>query len=92
MHFAGRRSGLLRDLEEDLKGLPREEKPASGRPSMSSREAGRGPAWRRGQRLVQAKASSGLDDTLPGRRPVVGSLHPVTLVRREIESIFLRMG
>ena len=31
VRFAGRRSGLLRDLEETLKGLPREEKPAYGK-------------------------------------------------------------
>ncbi|HNX49497.1 MAG TPA: hypothetical protein PKL08_04990, partial [Thermoanaerobaculaceae bacterium] len=31
VRFAGRRSGLLRDLEEKLKTLPREEKPAYGK-------------------------------------------------------------
>jgi hypothetical protein len=30
VRFAGRRSGLLRDLEERLKALPREDKPAYG--------------------------------------------------------------
>src|SRR5208337_3074823 len=31
VRFAGRRSGLLRELEERLKSLPREEKPAYGK-------------------------------------------------------------
>jgi len=33
-----------------------------------------------------------VDVSLPGRRPLAGSLHPVTIVRRRIEEIFLRMG
>jgi phenylalanyl-tRNA synthetase alpha chain len=33
-----------------------------------------------------------LDVTLPGRRPLVGRLHPITLVQREIEELFLSMG
>jgi phenylalanyl-tRNA synthetase alpha chain len=92
VRFAGRRSGLLRDLEEALKTLPREAKPAYGK------------ALNELKRLVEerlaaaqdAAAAGGpdrvLDVTLPGRRPVTGALHPVTLVRREIEEIFLRMG
>jgi phenylalanyl-tRNA synthetase alpha chain len=33
-----------------------------------------------------------LDVTLPGRRPRVGHLHPITLVRQRIEDIFVAMG
>ena len=92
VRFAGRRSGLLRDLEEALKTLPREAKPAYGK------------ALNELKRLVEERLaaahdgaaaggpSRSLDVTLPGRRPVTGALHPVTLVRREIEEIFLRMG
>ena len=93
VRFAGRRSGMLRDLEEALKSLPRGEKPAYGK------------ALNELKRLVEAsltaaqkaaedagKRTEVVDVTLPGRRPVVGAYHPVTLVRREIEEIFLRMG
>jgi phenylalanyl-tRNA synthetase alpha chain len=93
VRFAGRRTGLLRELEEALKTLPREEKPAYGK------------ALNELKRLVEeslavaqaavAGASSGrehVDVTLPGRRSAAGAYHPVTLVRREIEEIFLRMG
>jgi phenylalanyl-tRNA synthetase alpha chain len=93
VRFAGRRSGLLRELEDALKALPREEKPAYGR------------ALNELKRLVEenlaaaqaAAASAGgvrevVDVTLPGRKPASGAYHPVTLVRREIEEIFLRMG
>ena len=33
-----------------------------------------------------------LDVTLPGRRPPLGHLHPITLVREKIEDIFVSMG
>jgi phenylalanyl-tRNA synthetase alpha chain len=93
VRFAGRRSGLLRDLEERLKSLPKEEKPAYGKALnelkklMQERldEASSGAASARA-------AATTFDVTLPGRRPASGALHPVTMVRREIEEIFLRMG
>jgi phenylalanyl-tRNA synthetase alpha chain len=37
-------------------------------------------------------AADGVDLTLPGRRPPVGSLHPMTLVEDEIVEVFLRLG
>ena len=33
-----------------------------------------------------------IDLTLPGRRPPTGSLHPLTLVEREIVEVFLQLG
>ena len=42
---------------------------------------------------VEAQRSGeGFDATLPGAPQVRGSLHPLTLVRREVEAIFLSMG
>ena len=37
-------------------------------------------------------AGDALDVTLPGRAPLLGHRHPLTLLRERIESIFLRMG
>ena len=93
VRFAGRRSGLLRDLEEALKALPREAKPAYGK---ALNELKKLVEERLATAQAEAEAAShsqqALDVTLPGRRPRIGALHPVTLVRREIEEIFLRMG
>jgi phenylalanyl-tRNA synthetase alpha chain len=38
------------------------------------------------------RRGAALDLTLPGRRPQLGALHPVTLVTREIEAIFAELG
>jgi phenylalanyl-tRNA synthetase alpha chain len=93
VQFAGRRSGLLRGLEDALKTLPKEGKPAYGKGLNELKKLIDDELARA---LEQARcvhdAGRCLDVTLPGRRPVAGTLHPVTLVRREIEEIFLRMG
>ena len=93
VRFAGRRSGRLRELEDALKTLPREEKPAYGKALNDLKRLVE-------ERLASAQVAAdaaisqrqSVDVTLPGRRPRTGTLHPVTLVRREIEEIFLRMG
>lgn len=36
--------------------------------------------------------SERLDVTIPGRRPAIGHLHPITIVRQKIEDIFVSMG
>ncbi len=93
VRFAGRRSGLLRDLEEALKALPREAKPAYGK-ALNELKTLVEERLAAAQAAAEAAGQQGqvLDVTLPGRRPRIGALHPVTLVRREIEEIFLRMG
>ena len=93
VRFAGRRSGMLRDLEEALKSLPREEKPAYGK-ALNDLKKLIEESLTAAQRVVEdaGKRREAVDVTLPGRIPVVGAYHPVTLVRREIEEIFLRMG
>lgn len=93
VHFAGRRSGMLRKMEEKLAHLPREEKPSFGKALNELKryiesELARASSQATGKPVPQVA----VDVTLPGRRPLLGSLHPVTLVRREIEAIFLRMG
>lgn len=39
-----------------------------------------------------SRPADAVDVTLPGRAPLVGHLHPLTIVRDQLESIFLRMG
>jgi len=93
VRFAGRRSGVLRKLEEKLASLPREEKPAFGR---GLNELKRYIETKLSEAATKAQASQVREEredvTLPGRKPPLGALHPVTLVRRQVEEIFLRMG
>ena len=89
----GRLSGLLRSMGD----LPAEDRPAAGKASNEAKA--------RLQELIDARAGQlrraeidrsigeeTVDVTLPGIAPRVGSLHPVTQTRREIEDIFTAMG
>jgi phenylalanyl-tRNA synthetase alpha chain len=42
--------------------------------------------------LERARMDEELDVTLPGRRPALGHLHPLTQIIREVEDIFLGLG
>ncbi len=78
--------------------VPAEERAASGkRPAAryGDRDALDAMRSRRSRHTIaHAKAieRERIDVTLPGRRPRRGHLHPITLVRQQIEDIFVSMG
>ena len=92
--YLGQKAGRLTHLLKQLGHLPREERPAAGKllnevkaeieTALTERAAGVVPTVR--------STSSRADLTLPGHVPAVGTLHPITIVRRELEEIFLSMG
>jgi phenylalanyl-tRNA synthetase alpha chain len=93
----GRKAGLLTLALKGLKEIPDTERPAAGEAANRLRaeiEAGLDEAARAlGEPAPRAGAGpQALDATLPGVPPPLGAIHPVTLVRREIEQIFLEMG
>ncbi len=93
--FAGRRSGVLQELTAALKELPPEEKRSYGRALNELKGLITERLAEARQRAAEAAATTELasvDVTLPGRRIGRGAEHPVHLVRRRIETIFLRMG
>jgi len=93
--YAGRRSGLLLDLTAALRELPKEEKRDYGRALNELKTL---INTKLAEVKVQAHAAavatgpSSVDVTLPGTPVPRGAQHPVHIVRRRIEEIFLRMG
>jgi phenylalanyl-tRNA synthetase alpha chain len=97
LEWTGRKQGLLKSLLGRMKGIAPAERRDYGQGvnRLKARVEGRltelddelTAAERRAEQSRQA-----LDVTLPGRRPAIGSLHPVTLVNREIEAIFAELG
>jgi phenylalanyl-tRNA synthetase alpha chain len=93
--YAGRKSGILLELTAALRELPNEAKREYGQALNELKKTIE-------QRLKEAKSSAAgvgsstaapvVDVTLPGRALPRGAEHPVHLVRRRIEEIFLRMG
>jgi len=93
--YAGRRSGLLQDLTAALRELPKEEKRDYGLALNELKtliNAKLAEVKDRAPTATVTTGSSSVDVTLPGMQVVRGAQHPVHIVRRRIEEIFLRMG
>ncbi len=95
--FLGRKSGAVTALLKSLGGLADEARREAGRElnelkgELESRLADLKDRLDSSSRDEKLR-SERLDVTLPGREPAVGGRHPVTLVREELEDIFISMG
>ena len=91
------RQGLLTQLLRALGTLPPQERPLVG---AAANEAKRALEALLDERLAaaqarerrDARARARLDLTLPGRRPPLGVVHPLTRVHDEIVAIFVGLG
>ena len=93
VRYAGRRSGLLQELTAALRDLPKEEKRDYGRALNELKKlVNEGLAEAKERAAESGSSRAAIDVTLPGVRLPRGAEHPVHLVRRRIEEIFLRMG
>ena len=93
--YAGRRSGLLLNLTAALRELPKEEKRDYGRALNELKtliNTHLAEVKVQAQAATVAAGPSSVDVTLPGTPVPRGAQHPVHIVRRRIEEIFLRMG
>ena len=92
----GRRSSFSQ-VQRSLGDLPPEDRKEVGRLANEVRAALAGALDERREVLGRAAeavaiAADAIDVTLPGRRPRIGSLHPLTIVERELVEIFTRLG
>ncbi len=90
------KKGKLAEPMKMLGRLPPEARPAVGEAANRAKNAIEGAVAARLAALDEAELAEDLarvvDVTLPGRGRPLGTLHPLTLVRREIEQIFLGLG
>lgn len=94
--YLGRKSELSLFLRS-LKDLPQEERAKSGQLANNLRRKLEAEIEGRAQQLKSEELTrkieqEKIDVTAPGRRVEHGHLHPLTIVRREIEDIFRSMG
>jgi phenylalanyl-tRNA synthetase alpha chain len=95
--YFGRKGGLVPALFTRLKSVPPDQKKEVGEALNNLRDAIeselKGKLERAAEEEARRKeARSSIDVTLPGRQPSLGHLHPITIVRREMEQIFAEMG
>lgn len=91
------RNGTLSALLKGLGRLPAELRPEAGATANRVKSALEGgfaarQAYLRGAARARELESERIDVTLPARAVRLGSLHPITRIRREIESVFARLG
>src|SRR5688500_12302777 len=97
VRYFGRKGGLIPALFGRLKDVPKEQKKDVGDALNKMRDRIEEALKEKSERIAaeeaQRKESRDLIDvTLPGRRPALGSLHPITLVRQQMEEVFREMG
>ncbi|HEY8450589.1 MAG TPA: phenylalanine--tRNA ligase subunit alpha [Bacillota bacterium] len=91
------RKGLIQQALAVMGKLPAAERPQLGRAANEAKAAIEAALAERRQALLERERqqrleAEALDLTLPGRPPLLGHRHPLSIVLEEIEDIFLSLG
>jgi len=95
--YLARQGGIVSDLLKAVASVPPAEKRTYGQAANQFKQYVE-TAVKSAQDALAAAAherdrrAHAVDVTLPGRPPLVGHRHPLTLLRERVESIFLRFG
>jgi phenylalanyl-tRNA synthetase alpha chain len=96
VQYVGARSGRLKDVQKGLGAIDKTDKPAAGKRFNEIKqqiEAALEAAVERLSKQGAAKStSSEFDPTIPGVRPRLGHLHPLTQTTEELKDIMGRLG
>ncbi len=95
VEYLGAKSGRLKDVQKQLGGVPKEEKPAAGKAFNEAKggvEAAYSAAKGRLASGAQATNREPFDRTLPGKRAPLGHLHPITQTIDELKDLMGRLG
>jgi phenylalanyl-tRNA synthetase alpha chain len=91
--YLARKDGAVSNLLKDVASAPPDQRPALGRQANELKQhIDAHLADRLAQAAARKPAADAIDVTLPGRAPLIGHRHPLTLLRDRIESFFLRQG
>jgi phenylalanyl-tRNA synthetase alpha chain len=93
VEWLGRKAGRITALMKEIPTLPATERGPYGQ-AVNALKAVVTERLEARQKALEAvrPAGPGIDVTLPGRRPVLGRLHPITRAAREMVEIFGRLG
>ncbi|GIV61767.1 MAG: phenylalanine--tRNA ligase alpha subunit [Rhodothermaceae bacterium] len=92
--YLSRKQGRITALLKQIPAVPPEERKAFGQRVNQLKRRVEERLEEARQRLATGKAAAGpsIDLTLPGRRPLAGSLHPLTQTLEEIKRVFGSYG
>ena len=96
VEFVGARSGRLKDVQKGLGQVDKADKPAAGKRFNEVKQQIDAALQAATERLAEKKAAKAescqFDPTVPGMRPRLGHLHPVTQTIEELKDIMGRLG
>lgn len=91
------KKGIIQDFMKQMKDLPKEDRPAFGQQVNEIKgileeaiECQKNTL--EVQKMEEKMQQEKIDITLPGFRPQLGNLHPLTLVQQELEDLFIGLG
>jgi phenylalanyl-tRNA synthetase alpha chain len=90
--FLGDRQGRVKTLQESLRAIAKDDKPAAGKRFNEVRTRLEALHDERKHAVARPSAAATEDRSLPARRLWLGAKHPVTLVVDEIDAIFRELG
>jgi len=90
--YLARKGGILSTLLKELASAPVDERKTRGAALNALKHYVETHIEAAQQQIAQRPRGSAIDVTLPGRPPLAGHRHPLTLMRDRVEAIFLRMG
>jgi phenylalanyl-tRNA synthetase alpha chain len=96
IEFLGMKSGRLRSAQKGLGAVDRADKPVAGQRFNQSKQlieaAFEAAQVRLASRAESAAAAPRFDPTVPGIRPRLGHLHPLTQTIEELKDLMARLG
>ncbi|HEV2970030.1 MAG TPA: phenylalanine--tRNA ligase subunit alpha [Pirellulales bacterium] len=95
VEFLGAKSGRLKAAQKGLGAVPATDKPTAGKrfnDVKQSLEAALSTAQARLSTTAAVGGATPFDPTLPGIRPTLGHLHPITQTIEELKEIMGRLG
>jgi phenylalanyl-tRNA synthetase alpha chain len=92
IEFLGRKQGKITHILRNLKDLPSEDKPLVGGLVNKLKQFIQKEIEEKKKKIEKKEIEGYIDITLPGKKPLLGRLHPITQTIREIKRIFIGLG
>jgi phenylalanyl-tRNA synthetase alpha chain len=90
--YLSRKSGVISVELKALASAPPDQRRTLGQALNGVKQYAEEQLDKAERSLAAQPVADAVDVTLPGRAPLVGHRHPLTLLRERVEQIFLRMG
>lgn len=92
VEFLGRKQGKITHILRNLKDLPSGDKPLVGGIVNKLKQFIQEEIEEKKRTIEKKEIEEHIDVTLPGKKPPLGRLHPITQTIREIKRIFIGLG